>query len=91
MAEVTPEMAMTATLFMITVLGALSAFLGWIYKKGKSEGMDSACVRRIEEKIDKHIQDAEDWRKEDYNIHLELRDGIKNLTDHMLRHFDKHT
>lgn len=61
------------------MLVILMGGLAWIYRKGRKEGMDTACERRIKEKIDLLGEAIEDHKTEDDKIHGKIFKKIDNV------------
>jgi len=55
------------------VLTGIAAAIAYIYRRGISQGIDTACGKRIEEKIDALQKDGD-------KIHNELKTEIKKVS-----------
>ncbi len=67
----------------LAVIAGISATTAFIYRKGKSDGMDSQCERRIKQsindlgkKVDKNATDSD-------KVHGELFSNIKEIGSKM--------
>ncbi len=56
----------------LAVITGIAATIAYIYRRGISQGIDTACGKRIEDKIDKLQTDGD-------NIHKELKEEIHEI------------
>jgi len=54
------------------VTTGIAALLAYIYHRGKSDGIDSACEVRIKDEIKKIKKSADEHAKDDIIVHKEL-------------------
>lgn len=61
--------------FLVAGLGVttgIAGLLAYIYRRGKSDGIDSACEIRIKDEIKKLKKNADEHAKDDVIVHIEL-------------------
>jgi len=73
----------------LAILVGVLGVLAWVYHRGRKEGMDTACERRIKEKIDGVIKAVADHKKEDHDIHEKLFDKIDEVKNLIIQHLSK--
>ena len=56
----------------LAVVAGIAATIAYIYRRGISQGIDTACGKRIEDKIDKLQSDGD-------KIHNELKDEVHEI------------
>ena len=56
----------------LAVVAGIAATIAYIYRRGISQGIDTACGKRIENKIDK-------MQKEGDKVHNELLSEVKEI------------
>jgi len=68
----------------LAIVAGIAATIAYIYRRGISQGIDTACGKRIENKIDA-------MQKEGDTIHNELKSEMKTISskvDHLVGSFD---
>ena len=68
----------------LAVVTGIAATIAYIYRKGISQGIDTACGKRIENKIDKLQEDGD-------KVHKELQEEVKTIhgkINHLQGSFD---
>lgn len=63
----------------LTVLVILMGGLAWIYRRGRSDGIDNACEKRIKDKVDEVVKAVKDHKADDIKTHKELFTKIDNV------------
>jgi len=56
----------------LAVIAGIAATIAYIYRRGISQGIDTACGKRIEDKLDELKKDGD-------KVHKELQDEIKTM------------
>ncbi len=67
------------TLGLAVAIGVTSV-LAFMYKRGQAHGIDMACGKRIEDKIDKLDTKIDNTKKEGDEIHNELKKGLQQVS-----------
>ncbi len=67
------------TLGLAVAIG-ITSVLAFMYKRGQAHGIDMACGKRIEKKIDKLDKKIDNTKKEGELIHNELREGLQQVS-----------
>ncbi len=65
--------------FLVAGLGVttgIAGLLAYIYRRGKSDGIDSACEIRIKDEIKKIKKSADEHAKDDIIVHQRLNKKI---------------
>ncbi len=57
----------------LAIIAAIATVFAFVYKKGQAAGLDKACGKRIEDKLD-------DMKKEGDEIHNELKKGLQQVS-----------
>ncbi len=68
----------------LAIVAGIAATIAYIYRRGISQGIDTACGKRIEQKIDA-------MQTEGDTIHNELKSEMKTVSskvDHLVGSFD---
>lgn len=64
----------------LAVVIGITGVLAFIYRRGQAHGIDIACGKRIEKKIDKLDKKIDDTRKDGDVVHNELRTGLQQIS-----------
>ena len=56
----------------LAIATGIAVTIAYIYRRGISQGIDTACGKRIEDKIDKLQKDGD-------KVHKELQDEVKTM------------
>jgi hypothetical protein len=73
----------------LAILSAILALLAWVFHKGESKGMDSACERNIKNDIAGLKTELGEMEKRGDKIHHSLGDKIDDLKNILIAHLDK--
>lgn len=61
---------------ILAIVAGIAASLAWVYRRGKSAGIDATCGKRIEDKIDKMKEEGDkvhgELKKEIHEIHSQV-------------------
>jgi len=71
-----PEIQIEYIYLGIAIVGAAAAVLGFFYKRGKKDGIDESCAKRIEDKLDSVAEKLDSEIENTNESHRQMHEKI---------------
>lgn len=74
-----PELQIEYIYLGIAIAGAAAAVLGFFYNRGKKDGIDESCAKRIENKLDSVAKKLDDEIENTNESHRQMHEKINGV------------